>query len=489
MPSPAASAARPHRHRPHSDEHPPRGGARFADLGVPLPLCRALAEQAMHTPFPIQAASLPDSLAGRDVLGRGRTGSGKTVAFAVPVVAALAASKRRREPKRPRAMVLVPTRELAKQVAAVFMPLAASTGLRVTTIYGGVAQRPQENALRAGVDVVIACPGRLDDLIGQGLCLLDRVEVTVLDEADHLADLGFLPTVRKLLDRTPPKTQRLLFSATLDNGVDQVVDRYLNDPVTHAVDPVDAPQEDTTHHLLTVNEGERHAVVSDLASGFGPTLLFTRTKHGAKKLTIRLRSAGVAAVDLHGNLSQAARERNLSAFSDGTARVLVATDIAARGIHVDGIALVVHVDPPAEAKAFVHRSGRTARAGASGIVVTVANESQSREMRKMARGAGITPIASRVEPGHGLLRELAGPRAPRRETDSGDHHELDGRKVADHGQRQRELREASPRKGARRAQSRKAGQAGAAPGRGRGRSRRGRADGAVPAAQRTSRAR
>jgi len=310
-------------------------------------------------------------------------------------------------------MVLVPAREVSKQVAAVFSPLANAMGLRVTTVYGGVPQRPQETALRAGVDVVIACPGRLEDLIGQRHCELDRVEVTVLDEADHLADLGFLPTVRKLLDRTPQKSQRLLFSATLDNGVDQVVDRYLHNPVMHAVDPVEVPQDVTTHHVLTVIEGEKNAVVMDLASGHGPTLLFTRTKHGAKKLALRLSASGIAAVELHGNLSQAARERNLAAFSRGTARVLVATDIAARGIHVDGIALVVHVDPPAEAKAFLHRSGRTARAGASGVVVTLANESQGRDMRKMTRDAGISPILTRVGPGHSLLHDLAGPTAPR----------------------------------------------------------------------------
>ena len=410
--SASARAARPHHHRGPSTDTLSPDGVDFTGLGVPEPLCRALAAQGIHAAFPIQAASLPDSLAGRDVLGRGRTGSGKTVAFALPVIAALAASGRKRESRRPRAMVLVPTRELAKQVAAVFSPLADAMGLRVTTIYGGVGQRPQEMALRAGVDVVIACPGRLDDLIGQRHCDLGAVEVTVLDEADHLADLGFLPTVRKLLDKTPQKSQRLLFSATLDNGVDLVVARYLHDPVTHAVDPVEAPQEETTHHVLTVNEGEKNAVVLDLAAGYGPTLLFTRTKHGAKKLALRLCASGISAVELHGNLSQAARERNLEAFARGSARVLVATDIAARGIHVDGIALVVHVDPPAEAKAFLHRSGRTARAGASGVVVTLANESQGRDMRKMTRDAGISPILTRVGPGHALLHDLAGPTAP-----------------------------------------------------------------------------
>ncbi|WP_345714203.1 DEAD/DEAH box helicase, partial [Kineococcus glutinatus] len=384
----------------------------FADLGVPAPLVAVLTARGVTEPFPIQAATLPDALAGRDVLGRGRTGSGKTIAFALPLVAAVAASGRRREPNRPRALVLLPTRELANQVAATVEPLAAALGLRTAVVFGGVGQNPQVQALRAGVDVLIACPGRLEDLIGQGHCRLDRVEVTVLDEADHMADLGFLPGVRRLLDATPAGTQRLLFSATLDNGVDVIVKRYLREPVLHSVDPAVAPVSTMEHHVLETAADAKAAVVRDLASGLGRTVLFTRTKHAAKKLAKQLTAAGVPAVDLHGNLSQNARERNLGAFTDGSVRVLVATDIAARGIHVDDVALVVHVDPPTEHKAYLHRSGRTARAGAGGTVVTIAAPDQRGDVRTLARQAGISPRWTAVGSGHPLLTELTGPRAP-----------------------------------------------------------------------------
>jgi len=384
----------------------------FASLGVPAPLVRALADRGITTAFPIQAATLPDSLAGRDVLGRGRTGSGKTVAFALPTVAALAAGRRPRRPSRPRALVLLPTRELANQVADTLTPLAAAVGLKTTTVFGGVSQHPQVTALRAGVDVLVACPGRLEDLIGQGLVHLDDVEVTVLDEADHMADLGFLPGVKRLLDRTPRGTQRLLFSATLDNGIDVLVKRYLHNPVTHSVDPAVAPVATMTHHVLAVEKDDKTAVVRELASGQGRTLLFMRTKHTAKKLARQLTANGIPAVDLHGNLSQNARERNLEAFSSGAVRVLVATDIAARGIHVDDVGLVVHVDPPAEHKAYLHRSGRTARAGADGVVVTVMTPDQAGDVRTLTRQAGITPIRTAVRPGAPALLELTGPHAP-----------------------------------------------------------------------------
>ncbi|PPK98698.1 helicase-like protein [Kineococcus xinjiangensis] len=390
----------------------PAGQAGFAALGVPAALVAVLAERGVTEPFPIQTATLPDSLAGRDVLGRGRTGSGKTIAFALPLVAALAASRTRREAGRPRALVLLPTRELANQVAATVTPLASAVGLRVTTVFGGVGQNPQVQALASGVDVLIACPGRLEDLIRQGHCRLDRVEVTVLDEADHMADLGFLPGVKRLLDATPAGTQRLLFSATLDNGIDVLVKRYLRQPVTHSVDPAVAPVATMEHHVLEVAADAKAGVVRELASGLGRTILFTRTKHSAKKLAKQLTSAGVPAVDLHGNLSQNARERNLTAFSDGSVRVLVATDIAARGIHVDDINLVVHVDPPTEHKAYLHRSGRTARAGAEGTVVTVATPDQRGDVRTLARQAGIAPQWSGVSAGHALLGDLTGPRAP-----------------------------------------------------------------------------
>ncbi|SNS90514.1 Superfamily II DNA and RNA helicase [Geodermatophilus pulveris] len=384
----------------------------FAALGVPAPLVEVLTASGITAPFPIQVATLPDSLAGRDVLGRGRTGSGKTIAFALPLVARLAASDSRRQPRRPRSLILVPTRELANQVAAVVDPLARALGMRTAVVFGGVGQNPQVQALAAGLDVLIACPGRLEDLIGQGHADLGAVEITILDEADHMADLGFLPGVKRLMDRTPRTGQRLLFSATLDNGVDVLVKRYLTSPTTHSVDPAVAPVSTMTHHVLRVEAADKPAVVRELASGLGRSVLFTRTKHQAKKLAKQLTASGVPAVDLHGNLSQNARERNLEAFSNGSTRVLVATDIAARGIHVDDVALVVHVDPPTEHKAYLHRSGRTARAGAGGTVVTVTTPDQAGEVRTLARQAGITPTVSAVRPGAAEITELTGPAAP-----------------------------------------------------------------------------
>jgi superfamily II DNA/RNA helicase len=384
----------------------------FEALGVPAPLVEVLAASGITAPFPIQVATLPDSLAGRDVLGRGRTGSGKTLAFGLPLVARLAASDSRRTPKRPRALVLVPTRELANQVLAVVEPLARALGMSATTIFGGVGQNPQVQALARGVDVVIACPGRLEDLIGQGHADLSAVEITVLDEADHMADLGFLPGVKRLLDRTPKVGQRMLFSATLDNGVDVLVKRYLSSPTTHSVDPAVAPVSTMTHHVFQVQAADKAEVVRELASGLGRSVLFTRTKHQAKKLAKQLIAAGVPAVDLHGNLSQNARERNLEAFSTGETRVLCATDIAARGIHVDDVALVVHVDPPAEHKAYLHRSGRTARAGAGGTVVTISTPDQAGEVRLLTRQAGIHPTVTPVRPGAAAITELTGPAAP-----------------------------------------------------------------------------
>ena len=288
----------------------------FADLGVPAPLVESLSRDGITAPFPIQAATMADALAGRDVLGRGRTGSGKTVAFAVPTVAALAASRRPRTPGRPRALMLVPTRELAVQVMATVTPLATAMGLRAMTIFGGVGQGPQVSALKRGVDVVVATPGRLEDLIAQGHCRLDQVEVTVLDEADHLSDLGFLPAVKRLLAATPADGQRLLFSATLDQAVDQVVKRFLHQPVTHSVDSADSPVPAMTHHLLQVTSDGKSGVVQRLVGGQGRTVAFTRTKHRAKKLAKELTAAGIPAVDLHGNLSQAAR----SATSPPSAR-------------------------------------------------------------------------------------------------------------------------------------------------------------------------
>jgi len=384
----------------------------FAALGVPAPLVEVLTASGINAPFPIQVATLPDSLAGRDVLGRGRTGSGKTLAFSIPLVARLAASDSKRQPKRPRALILVPTRELANQVAAVVDPMARALGMKTTTIFGGVGQNPQVQALAGGLDVVIACPGRLEDLIKQGHCDLGAIEVTILDEADHMADLGFLPGVKRIMDRTPKVGQRMLFSATLDNGVDVLVKRYLSNPTTHSVDPAVAPVSTMTHHVFRVDAADKGRIVQELASGLGRTVLFTRTKHQAKKLAKQLTAAGVPAVDLHGNLSQNARERNLEAFTTGASRVLCATDIAARGIHVDDVAIVVHVDPPAEHKAYLHRSGRTARAGAEGAVVTIATPDQAGEVRTLARQAGITPEVSAIKPGAREIVALTGPAAP-----------------------------------------------------------------------------
>ena len=383
----------------------------FAALGVPARLVSALADRGIDAPFPIQAATLPDSLDGRDVLGRGRTGSGKTVAFALPTVARLAGSGQPRTPGRPRALVLVPTRELATQVNDTLAPLATALGLRTMVIFGGVGQQPQVDVLRRGVDVVVATPGRLEDLIKQGHCRLDRVEVSVLDEADHMADLGFLPGVKRLLDATPADGQRLLFSATIDASVDVLVRRYLHQPVTHSVDSAASPVPAMTHHVMTVTAEHKLPVVRDLVSGRGRTLAFTRTKHGAKKLARQLTASGVPAVELHGNLSQGARQRNLAAFADGSVRVLVATDIAARGIHVDDVSLVVHVDPPAEHKAYLHRSGRTARAGAEGVVVTVGLPDQRGDVRQLMKQAAISPTHHTVAPGDQVVRRIVGPAA------------------------------------------------------------------------------
>jgi superfamily II DNA/RNA helicase len=385
------------------------GSETFAELGVPTRLVDVLSSQGIDAPFPIQAATLPDTLAGADVLGRGRTGSGKTLAFALPLVIGL--HDGRRKARQPRALVLVPTRELANQVQAVIEPLAIATGLTSTTIYGGVGQKPQVNALRPGVDIVVACPGRLEDLVQQGYCDLSAVEITVLDEADHMADLGFLPGVKRLLDRTPQVGQRLLFSATLDNGVDILVKRYLHDPVTHSLDPAESPVVEMVHHVFSVSAADKPAIVQELAAGVERSLLFMRTKHTAKKLAKQLTQSGIPAVELHGNLSQAVRERNLASFAAGTTKVLVATDIAARGIHVDDIALVVHVDPPTEHKAFLHRSGRTARAGAAGTVVTLALPEQTRDVQQLTKRAGIHPITTTVRPGAAEITAVAGERA------------------------------------------------------------------------------
>jgi superfamily II DNA/RNA helicase len=385
----------------------PNPDATFTELGVPAPLIKALLEGGIDKPFPIQAATMADCMAGRDVLGRGRTGSGKTLAFVLPVLTRLAASNKQRRQGRPRALILVPTRELAMQIDAALSPLGKLLGLRSTTIFGGVGAQPQINALRQGVDIVIACPGRLDDHIGGNFCRLDDVEITVLDEADHMADMGFLPGVTKLLAQTPQHSQRLLFSATLDNGIDVIVNKFLHNPVLRSVDPAEAAEVKMTHHVLHVTADERFPVLRDMAAAPGRIMIFTRTKHGAKKLAKTLSMSGVPAVEMHGNLSQNNRTRNLAQFSDGSATAMVATDIAARGIHVDDVALVVHFDPPVDHKVYVHRSGRTARAGAEGTVVTMMTDDQQAEIRDLTKKAGISPTVTRVTHQHALLAEIA----------------------------------------------------------------------------------
>lgn len=386
---------------------------RFSDLGVPAPMVQSLAQQGKETAFPIQADTLPDSLQGKDVLGRGRTGSGKTIAFAIPLAARLAASRRPRRAGRPRALVLAPTRELATQIDATLAPLAKSMGLNTTTIFGGVGQGRQVDALRGGVDVVVACPGRLADLMQQGHVSLGDIEVTVLDEADHMADMGFLPGVTKIMQATPEQGQRLLFSATLDNGVDKLVKKFLHSPVMHSVDDETSPVEAMTHHLFEVADADaKKDLVRTLASGTGRRILFMRTKHHAKRLAKQLTSQGIPAVDLQGNLSQGARERNLAKFSSGEALVLVATDVAARGVHVDHVELVVHVDPPTEHKAYLHRSGRTARAGSSGDVVTVTLPAERRDVAQMMRAAAIKVTPQQVTATSPAVTSLVGEVAP-----------------------------------------------------------------------------
>jgi superfamily II DNA/RNA helicase len=385
----------------------PGTAATFIELGLPEALVTALAAQGITTPRPIQSATLRDCLAGRDVLGRGRTGSGKTLAFVLPLLARLATSGSARQPGRPRALILAPTRELVTQIDAVLTPLAKALSLRTLTVFGGVGAQPQIRGLRAGVDVLVACPGRLTDHVRERHASLANVEITVLDEADHMADLGFLPDVRRLMDQTPRNGQRLLFSATLDSGVDVLVRRFLTDPVTHSVDPATSPVSAMEHHVLHIRRDDRLPVLVDMAAAPGRTLVFTRTKHGARQLAKRLVAAGVPAVDLHGNLSQNARQRNLEAFSSGTATTLVATDIAARGIHVDDVTLVIHADPPVEHKAYLHRSGRTARGDASGTVVTLVTDDMAQEVRDLTRKAGIKPTTTRVGPGDPHLSLIA----------------------------------------------------------------------------------
>ena len=383
----------------------------FRTLGVPAPLLEVLAADGKTEAFPIQVDTLPDTLAGRDVLGRGKTGSGKTLAFALPMVARLGGELAggSRRSGRILGLVLAPTRELATQINNVLEPLAAAYGLKTTTIFGGINQNRQVQALQAGVDIVVACPGRLEDLMKQRYVKLDAVEITVIDEADHMADLGFLPSVTRILDATPRDGQRLLFSATLDNGVDKLVNRFLHNQVLHSVDEANSPVAAMTHHVFLAEGADaKKELIRTLASGTGRRILFMRTKHHAKKLAQLLISQGIPAVDLHGNLSQPQRDRNLAAFSSGAAKVLVATDVAARGVHVDDVELVIHVDPPMEHKAYLHRSGRTARAGAEGSVVTLVLPGQEKDVKDLLRKAAITVTPVRVTPTSPEVLELVG---------------------------------------------------------------------------------
>jgi len=387
----------------------------FGALGVPAPLVAVLAADGKTTAFPIQVDTLPDTLAGRDVLGRGKTGSGKTIAFALPMVARLGGklSGGNRRPGRPLGLVLAPTRELATQITATIEPLAAAYGLKATTIFGGINQTRQVAALRAGVDIVVATPGRLEDLMKQGFLHLDAIEITVLDEADHMADLGFLPVVTRIMDKTPQGGQRMLFSATLDNGVDKLVKRYLQNEVLHSVDEANSPVAQMTHHVFEIEDVDaKNELVRTLASGTGRRILFMRTKHHAKKLAKKLIEQGIPAVDLHGNLSQPQRDRNLAAFGDGSVKVLVATDVAARGVHVDNVELVIHVDPPMEHKAYLHRSGRTARAGSEGDVVTISLPAQKQDLKTLLRKADIRVTPQQVTADSPAVAKLVGEVAP-----------------------------------------------------------------------------
>lgn len=387
---------------------PAAGEQAFAQLGLPAALVAALAERGFQAPFAIQSRALPDALAGRDVLGRAQTGSGKTLAFGLPLLTRLANSPRPRPAQLPRALVLTPTRELAKQVSDELEPFAAVLGLRIAAVYGGAPMPRQIDRLRRGLDVIVATPGRLQDLLERRATSLEKIAISVLDEADHMADLGFLPAVTRLLDLTPAGGQRLLFSAMLDRGVDQLVQRYLSDPALHAVASASAQIDTMDHRVFCMAQQDKVPVAASIAGRPARTLFFVRTKHGADRLARQLTRAGAPAVAIHGNLNQNQRERALRGFASGQQRVLVATDVAARGIHVDGIDLVVHFDPPNDHKDYLHRSGRTARAGASGTVLSLVEPAQVSALTRMHTAAGVRAVTSAVHPGHSAVRELAG---------------------------------------------------------------------------------
>jgi superfamily II DNA/RNA helicase len=364
-----------------TSEHAEPGAPTFGDLGVSSELVAALAESGIEQPFKIQSMTIADALAGRDVLGKAKTGSGKTLAFGLPLLDRIT----RAEPHAPRGLVLVPTRELANQVKGVLAPLGKVKGLRVKAFYGGVGMDPQVDALRKGVDVVIGTPGRLIDLIERKELSVGGVQVLVLDEADRMADMGFLPQVQKILYGVTAPHQTMLFSATLDRGIDRLVARYLEDPLSHEVESSEETVEEMHHHFLLVHQMDKVKVVASIARGVDRTLVFCRTKRGADRLVEQLHRERVRAGAIHGDLRQAARERALQDFSDGKLPVLVATDVAARGIHVDGVDVVIHYDPPEDHKAYLHRSGRTARAGEAGVAVMLALWNQENEVRIIQR--------------------------------------------------------------------------------------------------------
>ncbi|MFD9104621.1 DEAD/DEAH box helicase [Streptomyces virginiae] len=359
----------------------------FGDLGLPEGIVRKLAQNGVTTPFPIQAATIPDALAGKDILGRGRTGSGKTLSFGLPTLATLAGGHT--EKKKPRAIILTPTRELAMQVADALQPYGDVLGLKMKVVCGGTSMSNQIYALERGVDILVATPGRLRDIINRGACSLENVQVAVLDEADQMADLGFLPEVTELLDQIPEGGQRMLFSATMENEIGTLVKRYLSSPVTHEVDSAQGNVTTMTHHVLVVKPKDKAPVTAAIAARKGRTIIFVRTQLGADRIAEQLVEAGVKADALHGGMTQGARTRVLADFKDGYVNALVATDVAARGIHVDGIDLVLNVDPAGDHKDYLHRSGRTARAGKSGVVVSLALPHQRRQIFRLMEDAGV----------------------------------------------------------------------------------------------------
>ena len=423
----------------------------FSRLGLPQPLVTALERRDIRTAFPIQAATLADCLSGRDVLGRARTGSGKTLAFGLPMLARLAGT--RPAPRSPRGLVLVPTRELALQVRDALEPLGHALGVKTIAVFGGAPLGRQVAALERGADLVVATPGRLLDLIARGACRLGSIETCVLDEADHMADMGFLPDVMRLLDMTPAGSQRLLFSATLDGAVGRLVRTYLTDPVARAVDAAESHVATMEHRALVVRQEHKVDVLAEIAARPARSLLFVRTKHGADRLVKQLDRLGVAAESIHGNRSQGQRQRALDAFTRGESRVLVATDVAARGIHIADVDLVVHADPPNDHKDYLHRSGRTARAGASGMVVSLLAPDQVGPARRLFDRAGLAVSPVPAAPGAPEVRELAESGAPvvvaarTQRTDDGTQTYADNRRGARPGPRstQRSRRPRGPR--------------------------------------------